>query len=151
MTTTQPNWKFLANLGDVSPYEGMNLVYADKTGVYSPEMAIIRYCEQDGKFTVSRIMLERCFCIGGYNTVSDNKFHTEKEAWFGNKLEEVANFSGTSKKDLIGSLCFGTVEQRALAYLSLVEYFGAYEFDQYPEIFTKSELRKYYPKAFSCK
>lgn len=145
--TKQPVWKLSANLGDVNPLEGGGLLYEDTTGVYAPELVIIQESEEPGQFRVSRVCCDLCFQIGT-DGVSDNKIHKEKPTWFSDKLTSVESYCGSDAGTLLASLCDVNPVARALGYLCLVSYFGAFEFDQYPASMTEAELRTRYADAF---
>ena len=66
MSTNQPDWKLIANLGDENPLEHDGFfIYKDKTGVYEEEGEYIivdnEWVSDDDKltYTVYRIILER--------------------------------------------------------------------------------------------
>ena len=146
--TTQPTWKLSANLGDVNPLEGGGLLYEDATGVYAPELVLIHESNEPGQFSVSRICCDLCFQIGT-DGVSDNRFHKGMPAWFSDKLASVEACCGSDAGTLLASLCDVNPAARALGYLCLVSFFGAFEFDQYPVSTTEDELRTQYADAFS--
>ena len=148
MTTQQPVWKLSANLGDVSPLAGGGLLYEDSTGVYAPELVLIHESEDPDQFSVSRICCDLCYQIGA-DGVSDNRFHKGKPAWFSDKLASVESCCGSDAGTLRASLCDVNPVARALGYLCLASYFGAFEFDQYPARMTEAELRTRYSEAFS--
>ena len=146
--TKQPIWKLSANLGDVNPLEGGSLLYEDATGVYAPELVLIRESDESGQFSVSRLCCDLCYKIGT-DGVSDNRFHKDRPAWFSDKLASVEACCGSDAGTLLASLCDVNPVARALGYLCLVAYFGAFEFDQYPVRMTEAELRTHYADAFS--
>ena len=148
MTTQQPIWKLSANLGDVNPLVGGGLLYEDTTGAYAPELVLIHWSEDPGQFSVSRICCDLCYQIGA-DGVSDNRFHKDRPAWFSDKLASVEACCGSDAGTLLASLCDVNPAARALGYLCLVSYFGAFEFDQYPARMTEAELRTRYAEAFS--
>ena len=53
---SQPQWKLVAQLGDVHPIDyGGCFVYVDETGVYDPEMEILDSPDNDnGTWTIHR-------------------------------------------------------------------------------------------------
>lgn len=60
---SQPQWKFVNNLGDVNFLEnGGFLVFRDETGVYDPEVEMIEVDEDGNKpsWTIYRFTLESC-------------------------------------------------------------------------------------------
>ena len=148
MTTQQPIWKLSANLGDVNPLEGGGLLYEDATGVYAPELVVIQESDEPGQFSVSRICCDLCYQIGAEG-VSDNRFHKTRPTWFSDKLASVESYCRSDAGTLLASLCDVDPVARALGYLCLVSYFGAFEFDQYPARMAEAELRTHYAEAFS--
>ena len=146
--TKQPTWKLSANLGDDNPLEGGGLLYEDATGVYAPELILIHESDEPGQYSVSRFCCDLCYPIGAKG-VSDNRFHQDRPAWFSDKLASVEAYCGSDAGTLRASLCDVNPVARALGYLCLAYYFGAFEFDQYPIHMTEAELRTCYADAFS--
>ncbi len=121
----QPNWKCIAQLGDADPVKhGGAWVFVDQDGVYDPELEI--YYPESGE--AYRIVCDKCFWTDG--VLSDNKYHKDTPAWFANHLDNVSSFADHG--NLIDALCGDDPVLRAQAYMDLVSYFGAHEFDQYP-------------------
>lgn len=71
------------------------------------------------------------------------EWHNE---WFVEKLASVAESCGTTKFQLLRLLLSKDAVKRAIAYQSIVGYFGVHEFDQYPVTLTESEAQKRYKK-----
>ncbi len=147
MATQQPDWRFVANLGDVNPVEhGGCFVFEDATGQYPPEMEVwennLDYKEEDtpGEWTVFRFCLERCTYVDG--VLSDNEFHREHEVWFADCVESVADFAGWEKEVLIEALCSDDARKRGVAYLDLTLYYGITSFDDTPFSLTEDEVRE---------
>lgn len=104
MTTNQPVYKFLANLGDAGPLEyGGYFIYEDSTGVYSAQATLLETydetveiinrcskcediespCTKHAGLTYAmeyHFDLDRCTWINGI--LSDNKFHPDFPVWF---------------------------------------------------------------------
>lgn len=109
---SQPEWKFIANLGDVNPIDyGGFFVYVDQTGVYDPEVEVLELVEGDDDdefdeddelvtegnmvWETNRFSLEQ-FTYGlikddkfvpltelhPEGILSDNKFHPDHAVWF---------------------------------------------------------------------
>jgi len=109
----QPDWKLIANLGDVNPFEhGAVFIFTDKLGNYDPEMVVIQWDDDTGTGYESRIILEK---------LSLDKLDQE---WFYNDIESAANFTGRDKEALEIGLCSEDVIDRAIAYLDLYYYNG---------------------------
>ena len=147
MTTKQPQWKQVAQLGDANPIEyGGYFVYEDETGVYPPEAVWLVAPEDDNgaRWIEYRFILEPCTFINGI--LSDNKYHPEHAAWLAGDLEQVASFTGETIEDLIGALTGDDVFERALAWRAIGEYHGLDNLDSYPNRFTRSEIEARYPR-----
>jgi hypothetical protein len=153
--SAQPVWKFLANLGDVSPLEyGGYFVYEDTTGVYMPEAEVLLIDDEtdDPHYTIHRVVLERCTFING--VLSDNKFHPDYPAWFAQpedkrpqdttKLSRICETMDITQDELIRLLCSENAVERAQGYRNIGEYHGWNNFDDYPMKMRKRELRKRY-------
>ena len=137
---SQPIWKAVGAVGDVNPIKyGGGFILSDQTKVYPPELELIEPSESgsDEEWTVSRIVCEQCFFENG--VLSDNKFHKDHPAWFADSLEPICNCCDCDETELIEALCSEDEVVRARAYETLINYFGAFEFDQYPLKFTDRE------------
>ncbi len=151
MSTKQPAWQFVANLGDVNPldYDGL-FVYVDRSGVYAPECAKLERITDDSvtgsaeRWQVSRWSLDRCTWING--VLSDNRFHPSKPAWFADKLASVADTNGITETELRAMLCASDPVLLARGYECLIGHFGAFEFDQYPMTLTRADVYRLYRK-----
>lgn len=167
---SQPNWKQIAQLGDVNPIDhGGYFVSIDETGVYDPEGEILEAppeCDDvwddetgdysdSAKWTVWRFALERCTFENG--VLSDNQFHPDFPAWFAKPeseranrpqdttyLSNVADCVGADVDQLRDDLCSEDVVARAQAYRSIGEYHGFDNFDSYPLSLNIVEVRERY-------
>jgi hypothetical protein len=159
MSTQQPKWRYVANLGDVNPVDyGGQFLFVDQTGVYDPELEILESPDRDDApegWTVYRVILDRCHEVWDEESdahyVGDNKFHPDHGAWFGSAqdLKSVASSMDIEVAELRRLLCSADPKERAHGYLALIGYYGAHEFDQYPLQFTKrSEVNKRYRNVF---
>jgi len=151
MSTKQPNWKLVAQLGDVNPLDhGGLFVYEDATGVYPPEMAKLDPPEDSmadspqAKWTEYRAILEPCTFIGGI--LSDNKFHAAHPAWFADSIGSIANSMDIPVSELIDSITNGNTPYRAAAWQAIGDYHGWENLDQYPLSFTREEIESRYPR-----
>jgi len=145
MSTQQPEWKLIANLGDVHPVDhGGYFVYEDQTGVYPPEAELLISPDTDeGNWIVYRFILEPCTFTNGI--LSDNKYHPDHKAWFADSLQSIASFVDRSVDGLITSLTHGDVVDRAMAWREIGEYHGFENLDSYPLTFTdRAEVEKRY-------
>jgi hypothetical protein len=156
---SQPNWKFVANLGDVTflDYGGF-LVFQDETGEYAPEAEVIIVDDEDNEnssVTVHRFSLDKCTFIDGI--LSDNPYHPAHSAWFATPeadkanrprdttyLSSVVSCSGTTADVLIAQLTSDNPVERAMAYREIGEYHGWANFDSYPLQLSRTEAKKRY-------
>lgn len=142
MKTQQPDFNFVANLGDCNPIEhGGFAVFADKTGIYESEAELLVSPEESGsdKWEVRRFSLDACTFIN--DILSDNKFHPDKPAWFADKLGAMANTFGQSVESVIALFVSADPIDRANAWRMVGEYFGYDNLDSYPRFFTRSEIK----------
>lgn len=137
MSTNQPVWKVVGNVGDINPIEyGGGIVFEDTTGVYEPEMHCFNNNEEhegtDKEVELSVVLLEKCYFNRITNTLSDNKYHKDHAAWFAKDISKIVECYGIESKQLIEWLCSDDTMERAMGYETLVNYYGKYEFDQDP-------------------
>jgi hypothetical protein len=82
---SQPEWKCVANLGDVNPIDhGGFFVFVDKTGHYAPEVEILEVPDEDSekrRWTVYRFCLEDCTFASDINP-PDRCYFTKDEMRF---------------------------------------------------------------------
>jgi len=164
MTMSQPQWKFVAQLGDVDPIEhGGYFIFVDETGVYAPEAELLEVIEEGDEISweVRRFILEPCTYIDGI--LSDNKFHPQYPAWFATPepekakrpqdttyLSNIASCQGLAVEELIKQFCSTDPIQRAWAYRAVGEYHGFANLDEYPLVFTdeqRSEVEERYKEC----
>ena len=127
MTTNQPSYHCITNIGDVNPEEyGGQFVCIDKTGFYDHILLVY-----DADFdTLYDITLTRCIRVDD-ESVSDNVYHPSSCAWFGDKesIKTIAEFTGRSVESIVNSLCSSSPIERAIVYKNLFDYWGAENFD----------------------
>lgn len=157
MATNQPQWKRIANLGDVHPLEyGGYFVDVDETGVYAPEGEILQEpCEGEKRYTVYRFSLDRL------QTIEDPETHTvylvsgrytpewpyslaTYDEWFHKDLASVASFVGQDTAELRAMFCHEDPIVRAQAYQAIGDYHGFLNLDGYPLHLTKREAKARY-------
>ena len=127
--TNQPNFKCVANLGDVTPWDyGGAFVLVDQTGVYTPELRVFEK-PIGTMYDEYTILLEKCTYING--VLSDNKYHPDTPAWFAKALVGTAEATGISELDLINWFCSSEILERAWAYLTVYLYHGPQGFPTY--------------------
>jgi hypothetical protein len=142
MKTNQPSWHCIANLGDKNPAEnGGAFVMVDRRGIYSPELWIYNADTRE----MSHLVMTRCTrCPSNENTVSDNRCHADKPAWFGTE-KNLAGAAGTcgveayALREMLQSAC---PIERAEGYQILVANFGASPFDHWPDIQSRAEAKR---------
>lgn len=138
--TAQPSYFCIANLGDADPFTyGGAFVCIDRRGIYDPILLI--YDEDFRKR--SEITLERCHKIvndeGEFLGVGTNRFHPRYKEWFSDSLHSSCDFVGWEFNEFINSLTSQDVVKLASAYLALIGYYGAHEFDHYPYVYETEE------------
>ena len=165
---SQPQWKFLVNLGDLNPLEHDGyFIYVDETGVYQPEAEYVAVEEDPDypnreRLVAYRFILEPCTYINGI--LSDNKFHPDKPAWFAKPESERAsrpqdttylkNLSlcqDIGEEELISLFCSDDPRQRALAWRAVGDHYGYENLDSYPLYLRKREARQRYLKKNGVK
>ncbi len=148
MTTNQPVWKYIANLGDATPLEyGGLFVYVDTTGVYPPEAELLIEPEGDidspkARWEVRRFILENCTYQNGI--LSDNQFHPDYPVWFSKDIDSLAPFIGMSQDELIALFVSADPCERAHAWRAIGDYFGFDNLDDYPNRYTREEIEARY-------
>lgn len=164
MSTKQPTWKLLRNIGGVDPIGAMDaghLVYEDTTGVYGHESEVVVPIDDDGReeWIVYRFGLDKCTYENG--VLSDNQFHKDHAAWFAKPESEranrpqdttylsgVAECTGISVEELIEAFCSDDPIARAFAYEQIGHYHGFENLDNYPLRLTREEAEKRYADIY---
>lgn len=157
----QPEWQFVANLGDASPLDyGGLFVYIDKTGVYAPEMERLELDDEEDEnttYTAYRVVLDKCTYING--VLSDNQYHPDHSAWFApsdkeiaerpqdSNLYGVASYVGMEIGELRRLFCSDDPCELAEAYRAVLDYHGWDNGDSYPLKLTRAEAKERYPKS----
>lgn len=149
MKTQQPSYWCIENIGDVDPLEhGGGFVIVDRTGVYDPELLILDVNEDDkSPYLLNSIVLEPLIRIkaeDGFHKLSDNKYHPEMPAWFGDakSLQSIANSSGRRPYyALLDSFLSSCPVERGLAYMDAVRHFGTEEFNSEPRELTHEKAK----------
>ncbi len=172
MTTKQPKWKYIANLGDRSPIEhGGYFIYEDETGVYCPEgEKLIHFSpeENDSKqdvWHVYRFSLDKCIrnVMHPY-TLSDNPYHPNLSAWFspnedeikarpqdGRGLHDIAESCGIEFDELQKMFCSWNTLIRAHAWEMVGNHHGFENLDGYPLILNRAEVEARYADEIKAK
>ena len=130
--TNQPDWKCVAQLGDVNPIDhGGYWVFVDRTGVYPPEAEHLESPDDDnGTWIAHSFILDRCTFKDGI--LSDNQSHPEHPAWFAHDLQGNANSLGVTLQEMIRKLCSDSPVDRAMVYREIGLYHGFENLDSYP-------------------
>lgn len=145
--TKQPNWKLIANLGDVNPIDyGGFFIYEDTTGVYAPEAEILLEPADEPsdaeEWTVFRFCLEPCTYVNGI--LSDNKFHPAQPAWFAADLASIASLVGMELDAMIQAFTGDDIVARARAWQAIGFYHGFSNLDSSPHTLTRTEVAARY-------
>ena len=137
MKTRQPSFWCIDNIGDVNPFEhGGGFVLVDRTGVYCPELLVLEALDDadESWHLLYTILLEPLIKIkgkDGEDGLSDNRFHPDYPAWFGEpaKLKALAESSGMFYPDMLNSFLSNCPAERAFAYMNAASYWGFANFD----------------------
>lgn len=153
MPTRQPDWEFIANLGDASPLDyGGYFIYRDRTGVYQEEAELIVPNEEEGEtYTVYRFGLDRLKKVNGFLVPIryERDWPQPVEAydtWFHEDLGAVASFIDSTKEQLEAAFTSPDPRARAFAYQAVGEYHGMENLDSYPLTLTRKEVEKRYQR-----
>lgn len=157
----QPEWKYVCNLGDVSPIEhGGEFLYVDATGIYPPEVEKLIEPEDHlfdtprAEWMAYRFSIESCTLTDGI--LSDNKYHPRFPTWFANPynpdrpqdgpggLVSLSSFVGMSVDELTGMFLSKDVRVRAMAWLIVGNYHALENLDEYPHRFNAAEVEGRY-------
>jgi hypothetical protein len=147
----QPSYWCIANLGDADPLShGGKFVLIDRRGIYQPSILILEPEESEPSwedpiaYSLHTIEVD-ALMRPKPTSVSDNRFHPDNEAWFGDEesLEAVANFIGVRLSDFIVDMLLTSCPlKRASAYIALADYHGIDNFDSYPQKLEREKAEK---------
>lgn len=159
MSTVQPSYWCVANIGDTNPYEhGGAFVLVDQRNVYSPVLMLLPADETVSERRLWGVELDRltviksdkpipdssigCFA-SDWAGLSDNKFHADHPVWFGTRenLSDVASYVGRPVTALMESLLSNCPIERALGYQAVVNFHGYENFDNDPRVLTEEKAR----------
>jgi hypothetical protein len=160
---SQPNWEFIANLGDADPLTyGGYFVYRDTTGVdFEAEYLLEPECDPDddaARWRVYRVCLDRCKVVHDgirqcrylvpFATPADlsHPMHEFCE-WFAKDLRAVASYVGSTVEELEAALCSDDPIARANAYRDIASYHGWENFDSGPYTLTRAEVKARYTRG----
>lgn len=150
--TSQPNWKFLANLGDDNPVDyGGFFIFKDSTGVYEDEAVLLQSPDDDDSpegWKVYRFIIDKLKIVDDY-LVPDNYDASwphplpQYDEWFNKDLISVAETMGLDEDELREAFTSDNPLERAQAYLAIGYYHGFDNLDSDPLNFeTRSEVTK---------
>lgn len=129
----QPEWKFLANIGDPNPIDGSFFVYEDLTHVYDAEAeVVIPEGDDEDRWQIYRFRLEQ-FRIAHGSLV---EYGSDRNPWFYSDLRSIASSAGIDRSRLMHLLSSAVDIDRAEAYQILISYYRAEEFDSDPLLIT---------------
>lgn len=150
MKTNQPSFWCIANIGDVDPMlHGGKFILVDRRGIYSPEMLVVEPEESEPSWEDPEsykryvVVLDPLIRASEFS-LSDNKFHPNFEAWFGNaeNLKSVAQCISITVDKLMSKFLSSCPLERAFAYNEVIGYFGIENFDSYPHDMNHEEAKK---------
>ena len=131
METAQPIWKCIGHTGDIDPIaHGGGFVYTDITHKYGPELTHFEPGpdeEWESKRGETKLLSFQVLLESGM-----------REWWY-DKLPDIASYTGISLEELQASAQSKDPMELAALYSALISYFGAEEFDQYPQTLTEDE------------
>lgn len=150
--TQQPIWKFVAQLGDVHPFDhGGLFVYEDETGVYPPEAEKLIVLGEDEEHTTWKV---RRFVLANLKLASegDNVYLISAkydatwphplanyDEWFHKDLKDLTGVNsslGLTVDEMRQYFVSASSSERARAWEELGEYYGWDNLDSYPLIFS---------------
>jgi hypothetical protein len=156
MTTNQPEWKLIAQIGDVHPIEyGGYFIFKDETGVYEEEGEWLEAPETDkGIWRVYRFGLDRCAQVDGYLVpfrlaAERSRLSTTRnwphplpayDEWFNKDLAGVAESMDIDVGQLRNWFCSADPIERASAYRTIGEHWGFDNLDSYPLRLKRAEV-----------
>jgi hypothetical protein len=153
----QPEWEFVANLGDVNPFDyGGYFVHRDKTGVYPEEAELLVVDDEESEtstYTVYGVVLDRLKMVDGYLVPfkydSSWPHPVERyDEWFHEKLGDVADSIGTTKEELEEAFTSADPIIRADAYRVIGDYHGWENLDHDPlTSLSRAEVEERYPEV----
>lgn len=134
MKRLRSDYEVIDNLGDQGDpvlYGGYFVLVNRKTGDVGVEMLEPPcLCEPGGHWYAYRFDCEPHTYVDG--VLSDNPYHLDYPVWYAKNIDRVAESAGMTGAELRALLLSDSPTDRAMGYRELVDYFGPYEFDQYP-------------------
>lgn len=150
--TKQPVWKFIDNLGDVSPVEyGGYFIFIDETGVYPPEAEY--WDAEDNR--LYRFSLDQLHDLDGHliplSIAEKNQEDLpypkdEYNEWFDDDIDNIAETLDITPAELREMFCSDDVLKRAWAYREVGMYWGFENLDSYPLRLTTAQAEERFAK-----
>lgn len=145
----------IGNYGDVNFLDYGGKLHVKRSDGYPDELELIHLTgEKDDveQYLVYTIVLERAKKVwSGSDRAAHNRHYSVglkkcSREWFATKdaIVAIAESMGIGWKDLYRLIMSSKPEKLAQGYSILVDYYGEYEFDQYPCTFTREELIERY-------
>ena len=147
--TKQPKWKYVGNLGDVSPLDyGGYFIFTDETRVYPFEGE--KYFPDEHlsyRFILERKTLYQGHLITlGFDNPDKVLPHPIMDyvEWFDKHLSGIASFIGMDVSEYQAMFTSDDPMTLARAYEAIGDYFGYDNLDAYPIHLTRQEAKKRY-------
>lgn len=149
-------FKVIGNYGDVNFLDYGGKLHVQRCDGYTDELEIVERTSDDDdehdKYQVYTIVLDRAKTVfSSEERKKHNKNHRRQlqkcnREWFTEKdaIVDITHSMGIDWKDLYRLLMSSNPVKLAAGYSVLVDYYGCYEFDQYPNTFTRDELIERY-------
>lgn len=145
MKSDETCYYFNCHLGDINPldYGGM-VLFTPEDGKDGYLALLEGPTEEDEEesYLLYRVELEH-HTYENY-ILSDNKYHKDFQVWYGSSITLISSHCGMSEEELISLFCSEKAMDRAIAYRSVIDYYGAFEFDQYPISLTRKEAKEWF-------
>jgi hypothetical protein len=148
--TKQPNWEFVAQLGDANPIlHGGYFIYRDLTKVYADEGEYVEpYKEVDNEIISWRIWRFSLDKLKQHKHPTEDRMllictryranwpHPVEgyDEWFNRDISGLASFGGQTPAELREAFCSDNIIERARAYELVGKYHGFLNLDGYPLI-----------------
>lgn len=124
---SQPRWKKVLEADSRS-------LFVDKTKANEPE-AEVQDPLPKGGMLIYRFPIPRLALIEGHLVPREDyamKAPAVYAEWFSKEIASVASCCGMTTDELCDALCSEDIRERFWAYMALVDYHGAVNFDSYP-------------------
>ena len=138
----EPQWRIIANLGDVDPIEyGGAFVFVDENEVADPQIEFWQEPPEDDESEPWRIYRwDIPKCSIGDQGLSNSPYN--HPAWFAETLPNIAECCDFP--DIADALCSDDILRRASAYLAIGRYHGERNFDDPPLELDRKGIEAHY-------